>query len=289
MSRAKRNTLLLLSTAGILLLVLAMSLPNLVLFQGESFSLGQVSSTAIADAASTPSDIFVVILQGFVAISLILLPIYIIYSLMSRRGRQRLILNLIMLALVFALAEYLREHPLSQPQQPQQQAVGQPPQNDLGSGPPTVTFTNNPPVWLTIAIIVGLSALVVIVGAIAYLLLRRREPPDIALAKLAETAQTAITAIQSGGDFRRSVILCYQEMMRVVREQKGIARGEAMTVREFEDQLVRRGLPREAVTTLTRLFEQVRYGSIPSTTSDQELAVASLNDIIKACGGSYAE
>ena len=73
--------------------------------------------------------------------------------------------------------------------------------------------------------------------------------------------------------------------MRVVKEEKGVARESAMTVREFEEQLVSKGLPEEAVQTLSRLFEQVRYGSMATSTREEDMAVASLNAIVEACGG----
>ena len=65
-------------------------------------------------------------------------------------------------------------------------------------------------------------------------------------------------------------------------------REETMTAREFEDQLVKKGLPQEAIRTLTRLFEQVRYGSAPPNPRDEVLALECLTDIAKACGSSWS-
>ena len=50
-------------------------------------------------------------------------------------------------------------------------------------------------------------------------------------------------------------------MSRVLHQQRGIRRHQAMTPREFVVYLEEVGLPTEAVMRLTELFEQVRYGA----------------------------
>ena len=72
-------------------------------------------------------------------------------------------------------------------------------------------------------------------------------------------------------------------MTRIVKQQKGIERESTMTVREFEDYLVSSGLPQEAIQTLSRLFEQVRYGGTSEDTPQEELALSCLTDIVNAC------
>jgi hypothetical protein len=56
-----------------------------------------------------------------------------------------------------------------------------------------------------------------------------------------------------------------------------------MTPREFEDRLINRGLPGESIKTLTRLFEQVRYGSLNANPGEEDQAVACLTDIVNYC------
>jgi hypothetical protein len=291
MSTAKRNALLLLAGAGILVILLAMSLPTLKLFQGEPFSLGQPPPAATGSGAALDgSDLLLWILRGFAALALIFLPIYIITSLMSGRGRKRLIINIIVFALLFYLADYLHNHPLAKQQEQAPQTIGGMQQVDGQIGQATTQFLANPPSWLTVAIIVTASVITVAVIVAVILIVRRRrqQAPPSALEKLAEAAQTTAEAIQSGGDFKLSVIRCYQQLMQVVKEEKGIAREPTMTAREFEDQLVSRGLPQEAIRTLTRLFEQVRYGSLPPKPGDEAMALACLTDIAKACGSQWS-
>ena len=76
---------------------------------------------------------------------------------------------------------------------------------------------------------------------------------------------------------------CYQEMSRTVKQEKGIARETTMTAREFEAQLVGKGLPQESVETLTRLFERVRYGNLRPDAGEENLAFACLTEIVNAC------
>jgi hypothetical protein len=73
-------------------------------------------------------------------------------------------------------------------------------------------------------------------------------------------------------------------MTRVLITQKGIAREAAMTPREFETALAETGLPRESVRRLTRLFEDVRYGTMMPGRREELVAVDCLTDIVEACG-----
>jgi hypothetical protein len=72
-------------------------------------------------------------------------------------------------------------------------------------------------------------------------------------------------------------------MSRVIRQERGVARDAAMTAREFERFLIGQGLPQEAIATLTRLFEQARYGHLVAGPQDVSLAVNSLTKIVDAC------
>ncbi len=289
MSKAKRNSLLLLAVSAALVALLAMSLPRLNLAPGQPFSLDQQTSS-VGGSSVTESNFLGWLLRGALAISAILLPIYIAYSLFSKEGRRRLLVNVIMLALLLFIADRVQKLP-EPDKPPQDQTQGSQAQLQNGDQPPTAIFPEEPPAWLTAAVILVASAVVIGLGLLAYYLYRERHKPKPAapLQALAEAAQNTIEAIQTGGDFKSSVIACYREMSRVVQEQRGIARDIAMTPREFEDVLIRRGLPGEAIRTLTRLFESVRYGSAPSGVSEIDQAVACLTEIAAACqSGAYA-
>ena len=131
-------------------------------------------------------------------------------------------------------------------------------------------------------LVVSAFVVVFILVVIGYVR-ERRKLSGLPLQRLAETAQSTIESLQAGGDFGVIVIRCYQEMSRVVKEERGMARETAMTPREFKAQLVSNGLPHESVGTLTWLFEQVRYGSIALSDREEKLAVSCLADIVTAC------
>jgi hypothetical protein len=288
MSKAKRNTVFLLLVAGMLTLLLAMSLPNLTLSPGQPFSLGQADSdTPIGP--SSGGDVFLHILRGFLALTLILLPVYILHSLVTREGRRRLLFMLILVALLFWFADYLRRHPLLEAFDPQPQGGEIQGDGSTSGGlnlPPAV-FQAEPPSWLTLAVI-GITSVVIVIVVFAVVgWLQQRIKADTTLEKLAETAQNTIDSLQAGGDFEATIIRCYLEMNRVVKTEKGITRQAAMTPREFEDVLMGKGLPQEAIQTLTRLFEHVRYGRLPTGTREEYLAVSCLTDIVNACGGQH--
>jgi hypothetical protein len=100
---------------------------------------------------------------------------------------------------------------------------------------------------------------------------------------LAGPAEEAIAAIRVGADLKDTVMRCYFEMGRVLREQRGISRDQAMTPREFEQYLAQEGLPRKPVGQLTRLFEMVRYGAKAVGKREELQAIDCLTAIVNAC------
>jgi len=276
-------------------MVLAMGLPGLELFHGQPFSLGQGQPEASSGISTLlgGGDFVVWILRGVIAMMIIILPFYIIFSLLTPKGRRRLIADLVLLALLFLVSEFLRKLPRKENTDLQNRISGVP-QNleKLLNSNPTTSFSAAPPQWLTLVVIVVVSLImgVFVIGSI-WFFQRRSRSQKTSLAKLAKEAQKAIDSLQTGSDFSLTIVRCYQEMMRVVKEEKGIARRTSMTPREFEDHLVREGFPQKPIVTLTRLFEQVRYGSIPVGTQEEKMALLCLTDIVNACqsiGESHA-
>jgi hypothetical protein len=135
---------------------------------------------------------------------------------------------------------------------------------------------------LVASVVVGLLMLTAMAGVGYYLWLQLRplEPP---LAELAREAQTAVDSLRSGGELYDVVIRCYHEMSRVLSESRGISRPEQMTPREFAGYLAAMGLPQEPISGLTRLFEEVRYGTKEAGATEEEWAIASLTAIVEAC------
>jgi hypothetical protein len=149
-------------------------------------------------------------------------------------------------------------------------------------------FVVNPPQWLVFAVSVLLVAVLLTIGWVLWVQLRRlkEEPlPDEAdLAELAQTAQSALDQIESGSDLQDTVIRCYQEMEQILGRRRNLVRQRGMTPREFEQYLARSGLRTEDVRRLTQLFERVRYGAQVLTRREQAEATTALDSIVRSYG-----
>ncbi|MBA3873203.1 MAG: DUF4129 domain-containing protein [Anaerolineae bacterium] len=284
MSKAKRNSLLLLGTVSVLIIIIAMSLPNLTLSPGQPFALEQAQLGIGGISATLPGgQALVWVIRGIIGLALIIFPLYVVFSLFTPEGRKRLIADIILIGILLLLTSFIQKLPAKEQKQ-EPQPINVAPQNLNGdSGLPISVFSPTPPTWLTPAVILIGSVLVVIIIFIAIRFFQRIPSSDFSLEELAQEAQNAIQSLNTGGDLKVTVIHCYHEMTRIVKQQKGIERDATMTVREFEDHLVGTGLPQEALKTLTRLFEQVRYGGALAGGQEEKLALSCLTDIVNAC------
>jgi len=286
MSNVKRNSLFLLSVAAILILVLASGLPGLKLAEGQPFSLVQAQAEAsVTNVVFPGGDILMWIFRMILALALIFLLLYIIYSLFTPEGRKRLVAEIVLIGVLLWMSEYLRK--ANQAANPKEPALlpGAPQNPDLGlNSSPTANFSPTPPSWLSLVVILAISIFLVALtlAAIRFIQLRKKSDKN-SYEDLAREAEMAIESLRSGGDLDTSILHCYQEMSRIVKKEKGITRETAMTPREFGERLEGKGLPRESIRTLTRLFEQVRYGAVPTGIHEESLALTCLTDIVNAC------
>jgi hypothetical protein len=113
-----------------------------------------------------------------------------------------------------------------------------------------------------------------------YLLLSTRKPLD----EIAQIARSSLDDLSSGINSSDVIINCYLRMSNAVSSKRQLYREIAMTPREFAARLEQAGLPGEAVTRLTRLFEGVRYGDRKSAPKDVNEAVSCLKTILHYCG-----
>ena len=112
MSKTKQNALVLIALAALLVAVLAMSLPDLVLLPGQPFSLSAPQQMIAGGSSEFPGgEALFNIFRGFLAFVLMMLPVYIVYSLFSPEGRRRLIVHVVMFVLLFLLADYIQKNP----------------------------------------------------------------------------------------------------------------------------------------------------------------------------------
>ena len=291
MTKRKLWILLLLGVAVIAILALSSSLARLEFSPGEPFALGsgiayQPPPGAVAfEMSPTMRQILRVVLL----LCLALVPFSNIYLIISPDARRKVLPNLIIFGILLLLIYLIRQQAHPTDQTSVLSGMNLAPPAEMADGPKPAEFSGAVPDWLAVVASFALATVVALlsVGLLWAFLRRRRQraEPPIALEELAQQAEEAAVAIQAGGDLRDTVIRCYREMSRVVRDSRGILRQQAMTPREFEDQLERAGLPRDPVRDLTRLFEEVRYGSKALGDWEGRRAIACLTTIADACRG----
>jgi hypothetical protein len=214
-----------------------------------------------------------------------LLPVILVYAIISpefrRRMLRRLLSYLLFAALVYLVTQRWPEL-LNLTEGATLSGAPVPPDASLGGTP--VQFAADPPSWLVLAISLAVALVVsgLLVGGI-WFLRHRSQRPTGSLEHLADEAEEALERLRAGGDLKDTVMRCYAEMSHTLDEERGIFRRDSMTPREFEDRLVEVGLPGGPVRRLTRLFERVRYGTKAADQREEAEALACLAAIVDAC------
>lgn len=230
-------------------------LPPLDLFQFEG-----PSGTSTATSTGFASVLRVLIGVVF----WVLLPLSIVYLVLSADARRRLWRDLLWITSILMMA-YLIVRLF------RMLDVGTTGDGQSGSRPGTGTgasrsveppdFVSHPPDWI---VLIASGVIFAAIGFLAWWLWRRRASAssvdDDLQDDLVEQAGAALDDVRSGEDVANVVVRCYREMERAVRRAHGWGRRASMTPREFERRLADAGLDPDAVGRLTRLFERVRYG-----------------------------
>jgi hypothetical protein len=142
------------------------------------------------------------------------------------------------------------------------------------------TFSAQTAPWLAwLANLLFLTILIFIIWRVLRWWSQRRTT----VTALGAEASQALDDLQTGADLEDTILRCYAQMSRVVSEQRNIQRKQAMTPREFEQELTRCGLPKEDVSELTRLFELSRYGDIKLGEQEKMQALTCLQAIVEVC------
>jgi TRAP-type C4-dicarboxylate transport system permease small subunit len=283
--RDKTWTLVLTGVALVALVLVAGNLATLELQPGSllpSVEPGPREQPGVLEG----SDVLLHMTRITMFIAMIFLPVAILYMIFSPEGRRRLLRSILQ---VLAFLMLLMAISYAQPQLTTQETEEtQPLELPEEVTLPEVTmpaFDEETSPGLVLAITVGLALLItaLTVGGV-WLYLRRRQQPESTLDQLADEARQALDVVRAGGDLRNAVIRCYLEMAQVIHRERGIQRGHAMTPREFELRLTKAGLPDAAVRELTRLFEDVRYGTTEPGEQEERRAIACLSTIAEAAG-----
>lgn len=274
----KQITVAFLALAVVSLLLLAAGIASTEmstewrLFEPDALDAQNQSIDSLNDLLNRLPGIPNVLVQAFFLTGLILVPLLLILAIFSAETRQYMgeeLKRLVPFAIwILAIAYLFRRLRLNRNSSPA----------DSTPLPPLPDWINNPPLLVTFGI-----GLLLVGGAVllAWFFWRRLSRPD-PLAQLAFEAQTAIVEIESGGDFKNAIIACYAGMCQTLRLEHGIVRAQGMTPREFTRRLEQFGLATTAAKQLTRLFENVRYGTAVPTEGEKREAIACLAAIIAA-------
>lgn len=288
MTKRKLLTVVLLGAAVLALLALAAGLAQVKFSPGEPFTLGSREPPRLppAGAPAELSPAMRVLLRIWLILTLALLPFSVFYLLISPTARRRLLQNLIVFGVFMLIMSSLGQQLRLLGENGLFGGLDMSRLTEAGAPGQPAEFSGSPPGWLIILTSFILAAVVIgLIAGLIYAITRNHHQPAprVSLVRIAEEAESAMTAIQAGSDLRDTVIRCYVEMSRVVRTSRGIARQQAVTAREFEEQLARAGLPGSSVHDLTRLFEDVRYGAKSLDPREEGRATACLAAIADAC------
>lgn len=281
-----------------LLLVLARALPQIVFRAGLPMEVAQDGSLEVAPPPGLDPrwlDAFLLLLWGSFFISVLIL----LFSRDGRRylrrslagsGLQLLYVVLFALVIVFAATRPQAEEPPADAGKPVEAVEITLEDVPLEEAAGEEVVAVEPPPWLTRP----LAALFLAgVGIGLYLWQKRRRAQrakrPLPLDELSRRAELAIDELRRGLKLDDVILRCYQEMVETAAAQRGARRPKGATPREFEPVLLRAGLPALAVQRLTRLFEQVRYGGYQPGPQDQQVAIASLTEIVQTCARLAAE
>lgn len=271
--------------ALVLLFVLAASVSNLQLLQGQPFALPTGQLQVGATPALAGGEIFALLMRVLIALSLLSLPLYIIMSILTKEGRRRLLTHLITLSVLFLMLYALRQTDIRLPGPEENRSAEQAQSAEGATAPvPEAVFDNYPSDNTVLAITVAVSFVLVLLSAgLIAAVMRNRRSETSALDELAQDAQDAIDTLKSGGALEETIQRCYRNMCEVVQRERRVERGIAVTPSEFEQSLLKAGMPQHAVHQLTRLFEDIRYGAKQPGEREQRMAIDSLQAIVDAC------
>jgi len=266
------------------MILLSTSFPALDMRPGNYFRLELSTLPGFIPTERSP-DIswFFELIQVLVVVLLILLPVYIALSLLSKEGRRKLLANAILITLILSGALWLATVDLSPASPPASENLPQ----TVDEAMPFPVFSAEPASWIWPIAILTTAVLLTLGVLLAKSFLTEHistESPN--LIEAADSAMTATLDIEESSiGFDDVIIRCYVEMTLILQAQEGIQRSQGMTAYEFEQKLINQGFPPRPIKQITQLFEQVRYGRHHAKDHEQKDAVECLGEIIDFCRG----
>ncbi len=279
-----RKALLLFGLAAGLLILLGVGLPDAFNPSVQTVGSGSVARPLLGEFSERTADGFNWLFYLFMFIYLLA----VVSIFLTVDGRRRfLILALMIAGMILILAffkprERIRDaNPLpaaSSLALETSEVVPTPASEVISPGEPPAI-----PDWIVTAFVLVLAVLLAGVVVLAVIALGQRKPSESLPDEISRQAQVALDELEAGGDYPDVIIRCYARMSQVLQVERGLERDRAMTPHEFEHSLIQHGFPETPVRVLTHLFEEVRYGNIPTSEKGGELAVASLSAIVAYC------
>jgi hypothetical protein len=277
----KHFRLLFLTVALVSLMLLTASLSNLQLQPGTPFPGSSNSEDPTQFVPSLPpiQTYSFPVLQGILALISLILVLYVSARLIGFAFVNiKKVLPFLFAIIVLLIIMYLLPGVTPNPTpnfSGEYSEVPTPSSIDLPVAP-----LGAPPQLLIQFVIVGI---VLGCGLIAIMMMKRWLAPTRIEDELLQDAEEAVKALQDGMDLENAIIRCYLQMTRSIQKERGLERNYSMTVQEFEHWLVGIGFPTIPLQQLTSLFEKVRYGKQQINNFDEQIAIQSLNEIIKFC------
>jgi hypothetical protein len=282
---SSKITIVLLAIGGLIALtLLSAALRDFSFRPAEpfSFNFGQLPPLLPSTAPDAEIPLWKILLFGGLLL-LIFIVLFILLDPAARKLLLRRLFRMVMMVLtIWLVMSYAYEHKQLQPT-PDPGPVAKP---DVLNLPQTVFPAYVPPQissWLVFAVSFGIALALVLLGWFIYTR-RPRAGRAFSMDEIAGIAREAQDELQDGRDWDEAIVRCYVRMNEVATAQRGLIRQLGTTPAEFALRMERAGLPGEAVRTLTRLFEGVRYGGKTTSPADRDLAAAALSAILHTCG-----
>jgi hypothetical protein len=221
--------------------------------------------------------------QSFVSFFVIALLV-VLFAIFLRKSSKRALVNLSVLGaellIIYILLAFFYKPPeggtLTGPPAASSISVG-----SGNEAPPVEFLAPEVPQWFVFLVIFAVLSAAGAAGWAAWHFLR---PQEATLNQdLARIARRTLKNLEKGGEWGDAVIRCYAEMSEAFDHHRGITRSQSMTPTEFIVHIERYSMPIEPVRTLTRLFEQARYGGRTSGPKETSEAMNCLNQIITFC------
>lgn len=266
---------------------LALGLRSMSFREAQAFGREEAGRAGAVSLQVIDSFLAIPLQTQFIVWTLFILLFVLLGLLLSPEWRKRLIRIAIRVAITYwgLYLLFTRYREMLAGMNLDLAAMGSTP--DLGgNGEAASVFT--PPQtgsWLAYLVSFAMAVLLIVVVWKGYSLWQELHPPRTSdMQRLAKIARSSLADLSSGRDTTDVILNCYQRMGEVVSHRKNLERRESMTPGEFASRLEAAGLPGEAVRTLTRLFEAVRYGAHKPNPKMEHEAVACLTTILQYCG-----